>query len=294
VPRIINGIKEEAVEHLREGDLAWKDRRGTAWVDLQPLLDRIFLPLERILTEAALAHSPRSVLDVGCGTGATTLAMAKRLAPLGSCTGIDISEPMLNHARRRAATDGADNAQFLAGDAQRFSFATGSFDAIVSRFGVMFFDVPEAALANIGRAISPGGTLTCLVWRSREENDFMTAAERAVGPLLGWSDQPDPDAPGQFAWADPERINQILKASGWRSVEIVPVDIPCTMARTDLRRYEHRMGRIGIVLPALDSASHDSVSAALDAAFAKFVTDDTAQFQAACWMISARSATQRL
>jgi SAM-dependent methyltransferase len=176
------------------------------------------------------------------------LAIARRLAPRGDCTGIDISEAMVSQARQRAAAEGAHNAQFLAADAQRHSFAVGSFDAIVSRFGVMFFDDPEAAFAKIGNAVSPGGALTCLVWRSPEETAFMTAAERAAGPLLGWNDQHEPDAPGQFAWGDPDRINRILTASGWGGVEISPLDVPCTMAKTDLHTYARRMGRVGMIL----------------------------------------------
>jgi SAM-dependent methyltransferase len=293
MPRITNGGKEETMERPERRELGWNQRRGNAWVDLQPILDRLFHPLEQILADAVMTQSPLNVLDVGCGTGATTLAIAKRLAPLGDCTGIDISEAMVSYARQRAAAEGAENAQFLAGDAQRHSFAVGSFDAIASRFGVMFFDDPEAAFVKISNAVSPGGALTCLAWRSREENAFMTAAERAAGPLLGWNEQPDHDAPGQFAWGDPDRINRILAASGWKGVEISPLDVSCTMAKADLHIYARRMGRVGMILSDLDNALRDSVSAALNAAFEEFLINDLVRFQAACWMVKARSGNER-
>lgn len=146
----------------KESGLAWNTRRGSAWVDLQPMLDRLFLPFEHILANAVMAEDPGPILDIGCGTGATTLSIAKSLALQGECTGIDVSEPMLNHARQRAVAEGVANALFVAGDAQRHRFTADAFDAAASRFGVMFFDDPTAAFANIGKAVRPGGALTCL------------------------------------------------------------------------------------------------------------------------------------
>ena len=274
----------------QDGDgLGWNRRRGGAWADLQPMLDSLFEPVEEILVETSLASGATRVLDVGCGAGATTLAVAKRLAPQGHCTGIDISTPLLEAAQSRASAAGIGNAGFLQGDAQRFDFMPDTFDAVTSRFGIMFFDDPVQAFTNIGHAVCPNGTLTCMVWRSKADNPFMTAAERAVAPLLGWTEERDAPAPGQFAFADADRVDRILQAAGWTNVEIAPVNVPCRLTKDDLHIYARRMGRVGVVLPDLDRELHERVERALDEAFAPYVTEETAQFEAACWLIKARA-----
>ena len=143
----------------------------------------------------------RRVLDVGCGTGSTTLAVARLLGAKGRCTGIDISEPMIAAARARAEREGTP-ASFIRADAQTHAFEPASFDMIISRFGVMFFDDSVRAFANLRRAARDDAELRFIAWRSAAENPFMTTAERAAAPLLPNLPARRPDAPGQFAFAD--------------------------------------------------------------------------------------------
>lgn len=269
--------------------LNWNARRGDVWTDLQPIIDKLFLPFEQLLADSTYAHGARNVLDIGCGAGATTLAIARRLGPGGTCMGLDISEALLKIARSRAETDGLVNAQFALGDAQRHCLDPAAFDAVVSRFGVMFFDDPEAAFSNIRAAVRPGGTLTCIVWRRPEENPFMTAAERATESLLGHRDIPEPYAPGPFAFADADRVKAILAAANWNALDIAALDVPCALPTTDLERYTHNMGPVGLILPDLDLPLRERVITALDDAFATFVTGDAARFTAACWLVQARA-----
>lgn len=123
----------------------------TIWVEMQDALDRMFAPFATRLIEVAFPREGGRVLDVGCGAGATTLAMARRLGPTGLCLGVDISGPLVTAAKARAVAEGVVSAAFLRGDAQTHAFAPASFDAVISRFGVMFFDDPEAAFGNIRR-----------------------------------------------------------------------------------------------------------------------------------------------
>ena len=116
----------------------WNGLAGRAWVEAQELLDSMFKPLEDLLVEAVFAGSGRQVLDVGCGTGSTTLTVARRLGAEGRCVGIDISEPMITAARARAARESTP-ASFLRANAPTHAFAPARFDMIMSRFGVMFF-----------------------------------------------------------------------------------------------------------------------------------------------------------
>jgi SAM-dependent methyltransferase len=261
------------------------------WAELQPLLDRLFLPFEQWIADAVAYDDAHAVLDVGCGAGATSRAIARRLGPDGHCTGIDISSILIEIAQQRATEAGLNNARFLIGDAQRSDFSEQLYDTVVSRFGVMFFDDPVAAFANISGALRPGGTLTCAAWRSAAENQFMSTAERAIAPILGPDKPLDPHAPGQFAFADAKRIETILAASGWDTIDIQPLDMCCTLSSTDLAIYARRMGRPGTLLPKLEESLRRDAEARLDDAFAAFVTNGVARFNAACWSIRARKPT---
>src|ERR1043166_7369163 len=119
----------------REQSALWNGSSGEAWVNEQVLLDTTFVNFERLLVNEVAETGARRVLDVGCGAGATTLAIAQHLGSAGSCTGIDISAPLVELARSRAARAGLD-ASFLLADAQTHEFDSARFDLVVSRFGV--------------------------------------------------------------------------------------------------------------------------------------------------------------
>ncbi|RSY77879.1 class I SAM-dependent methyltransferase [Sphingomonas koreensis] len=279
---------EQNIAAMSQSDL-WNGPAGQAWLHMQVLLDSLFEPFEALLVDAVRWHGPHAVLDIGCGTGATTLAIARALAPHGSCTGADLSQMMIDRARQRAAqeADGV-HANFRSGDASRLDGA-GPFDMATSRFGVMFFDDPAAAFERIRAAMVPGAPLAAIAWRSPAENPFMTCAERAAAPLLPPLPPMQPGAPGQFAFADPEHVRAILDASGWRDVTLSPIDIACTMPEAELTPYLSNLGRIGIALQQADAATRDHVFGIVRAAFDPFVDGDTVRFNAACWMIEARA-----
>jgi SAM-dependent methyltransferase len=263
-------------------------RPGGAWVELQPMLDRLFQPFEGVLT-GSVGAGARHVLDIGCGAGATTRAVARGMAEGGDCTGLDISAPLIEVAERRTREAGIGNARFLVGDGQILDLGSGRFDVFVSRFGVMFFGDPAAAFANLRRAAAPGAEMTLIVWRAPAENPFMIAAEQAAAPFLPQLAPHDLEAPGQFGFANPDRVRRIL-APGWRGIDIQPLDVACEMSADDLRIYERRMGRVGLMLPELDAGTRDAVLEAVARASEAFVTDGTARFTAACWIVQARAA----
>lgn len=267
----------------------WNGPAGQAWLGMESILDQLFEPFEKLLAETVGWHRPRAVLDIGCGTGATTLAIARALAPKGSCTGADLSQIMIDRARERAAVEPEGvHADFRSGDASYLDGA-GPFDMATSRFGVMFFDDPAAAFARIRAAMAPGAPLAAIVWRSPAENPFMTCAERAAAPLLPPLPPMQPGAPGQFAFANPEYVRTILSESGWRDTTISPIDIACTMPEAALTPYLSNLGRIGIMLQNADAATRDHVFGIVRAAFDPFVEADIVGFNAACWMIEAKA-----
>ncbi len=266
----------------------WNGPAGRAWVEAQEVLDQMFKPLEDLLVEAVVAGSGRQVLDVGCGTGSTTLAVARLLGAKGRCTGIDISEPMITAARARAERESTP-AGFIRANAQDHAFEPASFDMIISRFGVMFFDDFAQAFANLKRAAKDGAELRFVAWRSPSDNPFMTTAERAAAPLLPNLPARRPDAPGQFAFADQRRVHRILEESGWAGIDIRPIDVACTLPEKELVRYLTRLGPLGLILHEVDDRTRTQVIETVRAAFEPYVHGAEVRFNAACWMVGARA-----
>lgn len=277
-----------AVESESDKAMQWNGQRGNAWVEAQQLLDRLFLPFETMLVDAVVAGGGRRVLDVGCGTGGTTVAVARRLPPRGGSVGVDISEPMIAAARARAERERLP-ATFLRADAEVHPFEPATFDTIISRFGVMFFDDPVRAFTNLRRAACDGGVLRALVWRSAEDNPFMTVAERAAAALLPNLPARKANEPGQFAFADARRVQGILERSGWSAVDIRPVDVECTLPEEALIPYLTRLGPVGVALQGVDEPLRARVVETVRAAFDPYVHGADVRFNAACWTVTARA-----
>lgn len=273
----------------RQAEL-WNSMAGDAWVEMQDVLDRLFAAVGDRLVEAGFPGTGGRVLDIGCGAGSTTLAMAWELGPQGGCLGVDISRPLIETAARRAADAGLAGARFVAADAQTHSFERAGFDAAISRFGVMFFEDPVAGFANIRRALRPGGTLAFAAWRSPAENPFMTAATRAAAALLPELPTPAADAPGQFGLARAERISEVLDGAGWSQIEIRPLDVEACLGGEDLNRYAVRMGPVGLAMQTLDEAERAPIRDAVLRGFEPFVRDGAAHFNLACWLVTARTS----
>lgn len=266
----------------------WNGSAGQAWIDAQAALDQMFRPVEALLVETARAASARSVLDVGCGTGGTTLALARALGAQAQCLGADVSAPMIEVARAGAERE-KQSTQFICADAQRHVFEASAFDLIVSRFGVMFFDDPVRAFANLRHAARTDAGLCAIAWRGTADNPFMSTAERAAAPLLPELPARRPDAPGQFAFADRARVQGILEGSGWRDIDIRAVDFDCRFPESALRLYLSRLGPVGRVLQELDATRREQVLAVIRAAFEPYVRGAEVRFSAACWQILARA-----
>ena len=276
-------------EQIDGGQTAlWNGGAGQGWVAMQDLIDRLYRPFEDLLVDAVARVSRGAVLDVGCGTGGTTVAVARRLGLDSRCTGIDISEPMIAAARARVEGEGTP-VRFIVADAQAYPFEPASVDTIMSRFGVMFFDDPVRAFANLRRAATDDGSLRCITWRSAAENAFMTTAERAAAPLLPDLPPRRPDGPGQFAFADEGRVHRILQESGWVDIEFRPIDLECTLPEKDLVTYLSRLGPVGLILQDADDRTRARVIEAVRPAFDPYVHGADVRFTAACWLVAARA-----
>ena len=271
-----------------EQSALWNGPSGRAWVDTQAPIDRMFEPLAQLLVDAAATSSARRVLDVGCGTGAVTLAIARRLGADAQCTGIDISARMIDAAQARAERSGV-HARFVRADVQTHAFEPASVDLIVSRLGVMFFDDPVRAFANLRQAARPNAQMRFVAWRSAADNPFMTVAERAAAPLLPNLPARRPGAPGQIAFGDRQRVASVLSDSGWADIAIEPVDLACALPASALDDYISRLGPVGLALLEVDEATRRRVVDTMRAAFARYVEGADVRFDAACWLVTARA-----
>ena len=176
------------------------------------------------MLEAAELEPGQRVLDVGCGAGSTTIEAARRVAPNGAAVGVDISGPALALARERADAANLNGVSFIEADAQVHPFEPGTFDAVISRFGTMFFGDPAAAFANLRRALRPGGRLAVVAWQGPFESEWTTVAvEVAIAHFGRPPDLGAPGGPGPFAFADGDRFRRVVTEGGFQDVALAAI-----------------------------------------------------------------------
>ena len=267
----------------------WNDKAGETWAALQTELDRQLEGLGEAAINILAPAAGERILDVGCGSGQTTLALAGRVGADGLVLGVDISRPLLEAAHRRAAEAGAARARFLEADAQAHPFDSAAFDAAFSRFGVMFFADPAAAFANIRAALKPGGRLAFVCWRAMMENPWMTVPLAAGLAHLPPPQPPTPGSPGPFAFADAERVRGILQTAGFSQIDIRPHD--AMVGGNDLDsavRTALRVGPLGMLMRD-NPGAREAVQASVREAIAANMKDGRVQLPSATWMVTARN-----
>lgn len=271
----------------------WNNKSGLKWVKHQATLDRQIGPHGEAMLKDANPQEGEVVLDIGCGCGAVTLDVAGRIGDSGRATGVDISAPMLAHARSRAAEGDIKNANFIQADAQVHDLPRGSFDLAVSRFGVMFFADPVAAFANIRRGLKPSGRLAFVCWRPPTENPWMMLPVMEASRFVEMPPRPDPDEPGPFSLADKAKVERILCEAGFEGIGVMSLEIP--MALGDLSDPDSPLDlifEIGPLSRMLADASDDvraKVRDAVEALFAKHSTDTGVAMDSAAWIVTARN-----
>ena len=206
----------------------WQGTAAARWLQEQVRLDELLRPFGQAAQMTLAAVSGEWILDVGCGAGTTSFELADAVAPSGGVYGIDISEPLLERARERAEAAGSKNTQWIVADAATHRFDRG-FDALYSRFGVMFFSDPVAAFSNLRDALQRSGRLAFVCWQELDRNPWanrpLTAA-RSAAPELPLPAMFQPGQPGPFAFGDQEYVNDSLKAAGFRQVDITRFERP--------------------------------------------------------------------
>ena len=244
------------------------------------------------LERLALAPGQR-VIDIGCGTGATTVELARRVVPAGEALGIDISPTLVAASKATASNASVDNISFRVADAQVDSLGDRDVDAVYSRFGVMFFADPVAAFANIRNALRPDGEIGFACWQSVFDNEWMLVPGGAAMSVTGTPPpMPGPGEPGPFSLADADHLASVLTDAGFRDVEITsalhPVSLPA--AQLDLlASSSQQVGAVREVLKTADVETTSRIEGAIRDALSARIQDGVISLSAAAHIVHARA-----
>ena len=207
----------------------WNGPMGHQWATLQRDLDKVVAPFGAAALLAAAAQTGERVIDIGCGCGDTLMELARAVGAQGTVLGVDVSHPMLEVARSRAQHEQFRQLGFLEADASRAELPAGQ-DLLYSRFGVMFFEHPDAAFVHLRKSLRPGGRLAFVCWRAPRDNPWAMAPLMAARKAMNAMPVPaDPNAPGPFAFADEQRVRALLAGAGFSDIALARFDAPIVL-----------------------------------------------------------------
>jgi SAM-dependent methyltransferase len=269
----------------------WTDVAGPHWVREQRLFDYMLAPFGDEAIRVLDPQPGERILDVGCGTATTTLALAKAVGPAGHVHGVDLSPTMLEVARRVSTT--TPNVSFAVGDAQTDRLAADDlFDGVFSRFGVMFFSDPVAAFRNIAGSVRSGGRLAFVCWQHEDLNEWVSLPAEAMRSFTPEPVLLPPNAPGPFAFADRDRVAGILRDAGWVDVELAPFTTPVRLGGglglDDALTQTMGMSPAQMLRQQVDEETFAKATAVVRGILAEHVVNNEVTFRGHAWIATAR------
>ncbi|MEQ8693810.1 MAG: class I SAM-dependent methyltransferase [Gammaproteobacteria bacterium] len=267
----------------------WNDLKGGLWVEWQSRLDAMLGPFGEKAIEVLNPRPGENVLEIGCGTGTATLAMAGRIGSTGRILAADISHPMLQKAIARAAAAQEAPITFVEADAQIHGFEQSEFDAVFSRFGVMFFENPIAAFQNILGALRPSGRLAFVCWADRADNPWVRIPVSVAKSYLELPPPPSDDVPGQFSMGNADRVRGILSDAGWTDIKLERFNIDHSIGAdlADATSFSCRMGPMSEPFAQADEATQRKVTAAVQDALKPYAGPDGVRLGFSTWIVTA-------
>jgi SAM-dependent methyltransferase len=272
----------------------WNGIDGDYWTSHQDRLDRTLAPVTGPLLAFAAPHAGSTVIDVGCGCGATTIELARAVGPSGRVVGIDLSGCMLALAAERLRKFA--NTTCLLGDAAELPLRDLDAELIVSRFGVMFFGDPVAAFANLRTGLAAGGRLRFACWRPINANPWLQIPLHAVYEHAPRLPKPDPEEPGPFALGDTARVTRILTAAGFTAPSFTPLDIQMDIAAGGtLEDAVIQSSSMGPAKRALADQPDDTRAAAMESirrALTPYASEAGVKLSGAVWLVAVDRTAQ--
>jgi SAM-dependent methyltransferase len=269
----------------------WATDDGRHYVAEADRYDNLNGPGGDAMLDAADLQSGKRVLDVGCGSGATTIEAARRVQPGGAAVGVDVSPPLLALARERAAAARADDTEFIEADAQVHPFGDGRFDVVISRNGLMYFDDPDAGFANLARALCSGGRLAFTAPQGLDRNEWIMVAGAAAAPHIGMPEGIAPGAPGPLGLADPDQTRRILEGAGFTDVTLEDLTLPMRIGDSvdDALSFIRSIPFVRDLLAAAPAPKQDVAVDAVRAALAPYAgPDGVVTHNNGVWLVTAR------
>jgi SAM-dependent methyltransferase len=280
-------------DHVANAEQAedWDGPHGDHWVrhaDRYDALSQRITP--HLIATAAIGPEDR-VVDVGSGCGLTS-RLAARAAISGSVLGMDLSGAMLAEAERRARAEGLSNIRFEQGDVQVHVFPPAAFDVAISKFGVMFFEDPVAAFANVASALRPGGRMAFVCWQDLDRNEWLMVPAGAALAYVPFPDLGPEGAPGAFSFGDPERISQVLAEAGFEDTGINEIAERVFLGddAADATEFLRGTGMARLLFEGVDAETERKAVDAVRGVLEAHERADGVWLGSAAWLVSARRA----
>ena len=273
---------------------AWNGYEGQHWADEHERYNRANDAMNQPLLDAAAITAADQVLDIGCGTGRTT-RLAAQLATAGHATGIDLSGPMLARARALAEEQGIGNITFEQGDAQVHPLPDDAFDVAISRGGIMFFNDPVAAFANIRRALRAQGRIAFV---APKDNTMSGDFARALAPLWHtmrqYGHRPINPEPGLASLGRPDRITEVLTAAGFTGVDTTSITIGMTFGdnAAEAADFMFAMGPMRYNLADAPQAEIERTRAEVTESLRAFERDGAVLLHTELWLVRAKASAR--
>ncbi|HSC50194.1 MAG TPA: class I SAM-dependent methyltransferase [Gaiellaceae bacterium] len=252
----------------------WQET-ADAWHRWGPTLEAWLGEATELMLDLARIEPGSRVLDVAAGAGGQTLAAARRAGPAGAVLATDISSRILELAEEEARAAGLANVATRTMDGEHLDVADGSFDAVISRVGLIYFPDRERALGEIRRALRGGGRVSAIVYSTAERNGFFSVPLDIVRRAAGLP-APAPGLPGPFSLGQPGALEQELEAAGFEHAEVHALEAPLRfLSAADCVRFEREsFGALHALLAGLDDEARDGAWAEIERGLRRFEGPD--------------------
>jgi len=270
----------------------WNDLKGELWVELQTRIDPMLSIFDQKLLQILEVQKGERALEIGCGTGTTTLNMSEHVGRNGSIHAIDFSKPMINRAKQRASDASVEHAVFVQADAQEYNYPAEDFDLAYSRFGVMFFQDPVTAFSKIHGAMKPGGRLGYVCWADKTKNPWILNPSKVAKNFLELPKHPGDNEPGMFSMCREERIFEILDEAGWNEIQVEAFDSMNSIGKNaeDAAEFISKMGPMSEPFTEADEVSQQKTLEALKNYLQNYEKPNGVMLDFGNWIVTAKKS----